>query len=453
MRPKVKDALERVVREMVNQGLIEAREEDGEPWYQWRADADNFLGIGAWNHDWSEEASQRFQAAHRQQARAVPGAAAPGPRSRNRACPPAPTPTPAPVKKPTTLDQRVNGCQTKTGGIGTGVIAGVGTIGGSVNYNHTIKIYHRHGDDGEGAAAISDSDDDEVKHEDSEDSDDDEGWGFQVDIDSESEDVEMEDVPPMHPVQLHQHTHDHKHEHGWKGNGPEIPPNDWPSPPQSPPPSPLPVFPAPPSSPVCAPSWGPPPSMPLSMTGWESLPTPPQCHFPAPPSTLLDSEPIPSQRGQAPSTVDLASIPSNPPTRQPKTLRSAEPQRTVLFPGPRPPTGIRPHPVPTTEPIRAPQQRTRSDMDRQAVRDSLVAYTEHELLQAVDEIAAALISDYTWRWKVNAGEDTGLVADLTERRNYRLDYLDVIGDLLDEMSGVDSAGEGIFARTWWWLEE
>ncbi|RMI98458.1 hypothetical protein CDV36_016100 [Fusarium kuroshium] len=189
MRPKVKDALERVVREMVDQGLIEAREEeDGEPWYQWRADADNFVGIGAWNHDWSEEASQRFQAAHRHQSRAVPGAAAPGPRSRNRACPPAPTPVPTPGKKPTTLDQTVNGCQTKTGGIGTAVIAGVGTIGGSVNYNHTIKIYHRHGDDDddEGAAAISDSDDDEVKHEVSEDSDDDEGWGFQVDTDTSS---------------------------------------------------------------------------------------------------------------------------------------------------------------------------------------------------------------------------------------------------------------------------
>ncbi|KAL2669820.1 hypothetical protein Neosp_015265 [[Neocosmospora] mangrovei] len=188
MRPKVKDALERVVREMVNQGLIEAREEDGDTWYQWRVDADSFLGIGAWNHDWSEEASQGFQAAHRQQARVVSGAAAPGPRSRSRACPPAQTPTtataPAPGKKPTTLDQKVSGCQTKTGGIGTGVIAGVGTISGSVNYNHTIKIYHRHGDDEEGAAAISDSDDDdEVKREDSEDSDDDEGWGFQVDTD------------------------------------------------------------------------------------------------------------------------------------------------------------------------------------------------------------------------------------------------------------------------------
>ncbi|UPL03041.1 hypothetical protein LCI18_013975 [Fusarium solani-melongenae] len=179
MRPKVKDALERVVREMVNQGLIEAREEDGEPLYQWRADADKFLGIGAWNHEWSKEASQRFQAAHRHQGQAVPGAAAPRPRSGNRAYPP------ALGKKPTTVDQRVNGCQTKTGGIGTGVIAGVGTIGGSDNYNHTINIYHRHGDDDEGAAAISDSDDDdEFKHENSEDSDDDEGWGFQVDTDT-----------------------------------------------------------------------------------------------------------------------------------------------------------------------------------------------------------------------------------------------------------------------------
>lgn len=183
------------------------------------------------------------------------------------------------------------------------------------------------------------------------------------------------------------------------------------------------------------------------------LPTPPQYHFSAPPSTLIGWESAPSQRGQAPSIVDLVSTPPPPSTRPPTTPRPAEPQRTVLFPGPWPRTGTQPHHAPATEPIPARQQRTRSDVDRQAVRDSLATYTEHELLQAVDEIAAALIGDYTWRWKVNVGEDMGLVADLTERKNYRLDYLDIIGELLDGMSGVESAGEGIFARTWWWLEE
>ncbi|KAM0414569.1 hypothetical protein ACHAPT_013585 [Fusarium lateritium] len=484
MRPKVKDALERVVREMESQGLIKAREEDDEPCYEWRADADNFLGIGAWNHDWSEEASQRLQAAHQRRTRAVPDAAAPAPglKSRNRACPPAPAPapaqgqapapTPAPGKKGTTLDQKVSGCQTKTGGIGTGVIAGVGTIGGSVNYNQTIKIYHRHGDDDdEAAAAVPDSDDDDndnLKHEESDDSDDDDdddGWGFRVETDSEPEDVEMADTPPMQPTQLHQHTHDHRHEHRWKGHGPEVSPfptNDdwpWPSPPKSPRPSPPPSFPSPPSSSTCAPSWDSPPSVPPSMppsvAGWESLPTPPQDEFPAPPSTFIGWESAPSQRPQAPSTAGSASIPLTPPDWQPTTPRPAEPQRTALFPGPRPRTRprTRPGPEPTTEPIPARQRRARSNMDRQAVRDSLATHTEQQLLQAVDEIAAALISDYTWKWKVNVGEDLGLVEDLTQRGNYRLDYLDVIGELLDDMSGLESTRDGIFARAWWWLEK
>ncbi|KAJ3542928.1 hypothetical protein NM208_g3847 [Fusarium decemcellulare] len=94
----------------------------------------------------------------------------------------------------------------------------------------------------------------------------------------------------------------------------------------------------------------------------------------------------------------------------------------------------------------------RTAINEAATRAFVETWSEQQLLNTIDQVGQGLVSEMIWRQKVLMGQEDQvcLSQNLHEGTNQYLDYLDIIGEVLDEKLGL-GAGQGVFAQTWWWL--
>ncbi|KAJ3546815.1 hypothetical protein NM208_g1831 [Fusarium decemcellulare] len=397
MRPKVKDAVTRVINEMVKGKLIRRKSRGEEVYYAWRSDADNFIGVGGWHHDWSVEAGRLLG-------------------NKNRK----PRPSDAPGRsKPPTPPRR---------GKGTGRLEAVqaNTAAGRSG-DPTISREHDDDDDGgtpvtyntdsEASADSSDDDDqdddDDDVDDDTADDDSDEGCDDASDAvtkgdsggdqDSHADsDTEMKDAPPI------KHQHDVRHCHHWHKPCDDPPPLcPWPKSPETS------------SSPLSS-------SCSFTPASTATTPiTPVTQHYPAPESKL-----------PSPQVFRLSTTMS---------VCSLAPSESVSSIGVR---GVNTH-----QPMEQPREMSGALVDWDDVRAEFREYSAHQLFTMVDETAEIIIGLLTRSQAMRIVQEK---SDFPKRVETIVELhfkcVEVIKEVLVEKTGWPKEIMCFGGEFWWWMK-
>ncbi|RMJ03538.1 hypothetical protein CDV36_014934 [Fusarium kuroshium] len=432
MRGKVESCVRRRIKEMVAGGLVKEKKRDGEVFYVWRDDVDNFLGQHAWMKDFSPATGKKYKA--EQKGILTPK---PSPKTSKKGS----EESPKTLRKDPRSDNPRNAKKpaTRRGGHKSGDYrpiraTSITQVGGNVGENNTNRsgnnrgatatsktVFVIGGGYGHIGRHMADTDDESElggtglhEEEAGESSDDDSGYDDFSDFDDDGDgddtedhdngsgeedqdpDVEMPDAPTLtlNPSHLHLHWDRHKHQH---------------------------------------------------------------CHCS---HDALGSRSCTRHQGSPTSSSNGG---SNSTTRSMLSKEAITPPtpRTPATPSPTPTIAARVNRAlsicsmtPSESASSAPAPRARPEGERLAAAHSKCSgLSTEELLTSIDQAAGAVIGLATWRMAVMAAEtDPGLANDLRERIESLLEMVDVMKEVLREKMGGEKEDYCFGGRFWWWMK-